>query len=104
MNDKMRQYVEKRWAVVGFTHERAKEIIENITSSCDKEISRKIISRNEIRIEFNDGTILCHIRASENSRGHKFGRMWCDKDIDRDVLHCVIMPMYLGNRDEIIWL
>lgn len=104
MDDKLKQWADQRWAVVGFTHERAKEIIDEIVSSCGKEISRKIINKYELRIEFADGTTLRHIRASENSRGNKFGKMWCDKDIDRDILYCVIMPMYYGNRDDIIWL
>lgn len=104
MDDKLNQWREKSWAVVGFTHERAKEIIDEIASSCGKEISKKIISKNELRIEFTDGTILRHLRASENSRGFRIGKMWCDKDINRDILHCIVMPMYLGNRDDIIWL
>lgn len=104
MDDKMRQWLEKRWAVVGFTHERAKEIIEDIVSSCGKEVSRRMISSYTLRIEFTDGTVLQHIRASENARGNKIGKMWCDKDINKDILHEVIMPIYFGDRDDIIWL
>lgn len=98
------QRMQKRWAVVGFTHERAKEIIDEIVSSCGKEISRKLICMNEIRIEFTDGTVLRHIRASNNARGHKFGKMWCDKNINRDIFDSVIMPIYFGERDDIVWL
>lgn len=104
MDDKMRQWLEKRWAVVGFTHKREKEIIEDIVSSCGKEVSRRMISSYTLRIEFTDGTVLQHIRASENARGNKIGKMWCDKDINRDILHKVIMPIYFGDRDDIIWL
>lgn len=104
MDDKVNQWAEKRWAVVGFTHERAKEIIDEIVSSCGKEISRRFICKNDIRIEFTDGTMLRHIRASDSSRGNKFSKMWCDKDINRDILYCVIMPNYFGGRDDIVWL
>lgn len=104
MDEKMNQWLKKRWAVVGFTRKRAKEIIEDIVSSCGKEVSRRMISSHTLRIEFTDGTVLQHIRTSENSRGNKIGKMWCDKDINRDILYEVIMPIYFGDRDDIVWL
>lgn len=104
MTSELKQWAEKRWAVVGFTHERAKEIIRDIESSCGKEIHRKIESKYELMTEFTDGTVLRHIRASENSRGHRFGKLWCDKSVNRDILNCVILPMYFGEQDDIIWL
>lgn len=104
MDNEMKQWLEKRWAVVGFTHERAKEIIEDIVSSCGKEVSRRMISRYMLRIEFTDGTVLQHIRASENARGNKIGKMWCDKSVNRDILNCVILPMYFGEQNDIVWL
>lgn len=104
MFNRVAQFASKRWAVVGFTHDGAKEIIEDIVSSSGKEVSRRLISKNMLLIEFSDGTTLQHIRASENSRGYRIGRMWCDRDINKDILHCVIMPMYFGDRDDIVWL
>lgn len=104
MDKKMKQRLEKRWAVVGFTHERARAIIEDIVSSCGKEVSRRMISSNMIRVEFADGTVLQHIRASENMKGNRIGKMWCDKNINRDFLHKVIMSMYFGKEDDIVWL
>ncbi len=104
MDNKIKQLYEKRWAVVGFNHERARKIIEDIVSSCGKEVGRRIIGKGTLLIEFSDGTVLRHILASEYSRGYRIGKMWCDKDINREILHRVIMPMYFGNRDDIIWL
>lgn len=104
MDEEFNHLVSKRWAVVGFTHDRAKEIIEDIVSSCGKEVSRRMVSSQTLRIEFTDGTVLQHIRASENARGNKIGKMWCDKDINKDILYCVIMPIYFGDRDDIVWL
>lgn len=63
MDEKFNHWVSRRWAVVGFTHRRAIGIIEKIASSYGKEINRKMISNNDIVIEFSDGTTLRHIRA-----------------------------------------
>lgn len=104
MGEKLKQWASNHWAVVGFTHERAIEIIEEIAASCGKEINRKILTKKEIIIIFADGTTLEHIEASELSIGRRIGKMWCDKDINKDILHHVIMPMFFGKWDDIIWL
>lgn len=100
----MKTWLEKRWAVVGFGYEKACQIISEIEQTCGKEISKQAYSRYEIRTYFSDGTQLMWVRASESSRGYKFGKMWCDKDINKRVLDCVILPCYFGKREDIIWL
>lgn len=104
MDENLKQFASNRWAVVGFTHERAIEIIEEIAASCGKEINRKMLTNNEIVIEFSDDTTLQHIRASESSIGYRIGKMWCDKNVNKDILYSVIRQMYFGKWDDIIWL
>ena len=93
-----------RWAVVGFNYDTAKQIISSIEESSGKEVSRRIHNKYEIRTEFTDGTSLRWIKTSDSSRGTKFGKMWCDKNINEDVLRCIILPMYFGKREDIIWI
>lgn len=94
----------KKWVLVGFPHEIAREVMDDIESSCGKTVSRRIRSKYELRTEFTDGTILRHMRASDSIRGYKFDKMWCDKTIDEEYLHRVIIPMYSGKLADIIWL
>ena len=98
------EFAKKRWAVVGFNYNTAKQIIESIEESSGKEILRRMRTKHEIRTEFTDGTLLRWVRASDSSRGQKFGKMWCDKNIDEDIFECVIMPIYFGKREDINWI
>lgn len=94
----------QRWAVVGFSHDTAQHIMSDIENNCNKTVSRKVFTRNELRTEFNDGTVLRWVPAREASRGLKFEKMWCDRSIDNDTLQCIVFPMYRGGMDEIVWL
>lgn len=98
------EFAKNRWAVVGFDYDRAVQLMANIEESSGKEISRKIQSKNELRTEFTDGTLLRWFKASDSARGQRIGKMWCDKNINEDILRCMILPMYSGKREDIIWL
>lgn len=98
------KFAQNRWAVVGFDYDTAKQLITSIEESSDKEILRRTQTKNEIRTEFTDGTLLRWVKASDSSRGQRIGKMWCDKNINEDIFRCVIMPMYFGKREDIIWV
>ena len=98
------EFAKNRWAVVGFDYDTAKQIIAGIEESSDKDVLRRIQTKHEIRTEFTNGTLLRWVNASFSSKGQRIGKMWCDKNINEDVLKCMIMPMYSGRREDIIWL
>lgn len=98
------EFLKNRWAVVGFDYDTARQIIASIEESSGKEILRRGQTKLNLFTEFADGTLLRWVRASESSRGQKIGKMWCDKNINEDILGCVIMPIYFGKREDIIWL
>ena len=104
MDDLIKTWMDKSWAVVGFDRERASEIIADIESECGKAVIRKIQNKLELRTEFEDGTVLRWISANNESRGNRFGRMWCDKTINKEFLNRVVLPCYRGKRENIIWL
>ncbi len=95
---------DNRWAVCGFDFQKALQIIENIEKESGKEVLRRIVGRYGIEVIFKDGTILQWVPASDRSRGRKFGKMWCDKNINGDILRDVIMHCYYGKREDIIWI
>lgn len=97
-------FAKNRWAVVGFNYDRAKQIIDDIEKSYEVDVLKRTQTKHEIRTEFTDGTLLKWVNASSSSRGQKFGKIWCDKNIDEDILKRIIMPMYFGKREDIIWL
>lgn len=96
--------MEDRWAVVGVPYEKARQLINQIERDSGKEVSKRIQSRFDLITEFTDGTVLRWVRASASSRGHKFGKMWCDKNINIDVFRTVILPCYWGELKDIIWI
>ena len=98
------EFAKNRWAVVGFDYDTALQLISDIETSSEKEVLRKTRTKHEIRTEFTDGTLLRWVPAYINARGHKFGKMWCDKSINEEELRCRIMPMYFGKREDITWL
>ena len=104
MDNQMTEFMKNRWAVIGFDSYTAKDILEEIEQSCGKTISRKFIRSYEMRTEFTDGTVLRWIPAKKFLKRIKFGKMWCDKNIDREILKCVILPQYFGRYEEIIWV
>ena len=101
---KIYEVAKNRWAVVGFDYDTAKQLITIIEVFSDKEILRKKQTRYEMYTEFTDGTLLRWVKASDSCRGQKFGKMWCDKNINEDILRCRIMPMYFGKREDIVWV
>lgn len=98
------EFAKKRWAVVGFDYDTAKQIIAGIEEHSGKEVSRRIRTKYEIRTEFTDGTLLRWVNASFSSKGQRIGRMWCDKNINKDIFKYMIMPMYMGKREDINWI
>lgn len=97
---------ENQWAVVGFSHDQALKIMQNIEQEAGKVVIGRVRSRNSLRTLFDDGTILEWIPAAAaiTRRGYKFGRMWCDNTLDTVTLHEVVYPLYFGNRDSVVWL
>lgn len=93
----------QNWVVVCSEWDVAKTMISNIENSSDKEILRRIIGKYELRTDFSDGTQLRWIQTSCSARGYRFGKLWCDKEINKVVLEQVILPMYFGEIEDIVW-
>ena len=99
-----KEAIDKKWYVVGFTRERAEEIILDIEKQSGKDVSRKVNSLTTIWTQFDDGTKAEWIRANDSIRGCRIGKMWCDKTIDKRILNEVIYPKYFGKKKDIVWL
>lgn len=108
MNDRpdlIRTYVmDKKWAIVGFDRATAERLMASIEVQSGKQVLRRRCSKYDLSTEFTDGTILRWLEASDSSRGYKVGRMWCDKNIDSNTFRAVVLPLYYGKKDDIIWL
>lgn len=98
------EILKKRWAVVGFDYDTAKQLISEIEMSSGKEILKRKQTKYELCTYFVDGTTLKWVQAAESSRMNRIGKMWCDKNINEEILICEIMPIYHGKREDIIWV
>ena len=76
------------------------------TDKKQKPVDRTRISKNELCVLFSDGTQICWHNALLNGvRGVKCGRLWCDRDIDKNVLeHILYGSCYFGEEKDIIWI
>lgn len=104
MENKMLECSKKRWVVITPNYYKAQNIIEDIEKSCGKIPSKKTLGNHKMVTEFTDGTILKWIYMPESLRAYKFGKMWCDESIDKEILDCIILPRYFGKYEEIIWV
>lgn len=97
---------EKDWRIITNDRQKAELIINTILVMCDPgTVKRTIISKNNMVVLFSDGTRIIWNKAFLNSvRGVKCGRLWCDKDIDKNVLeHILYGSCYFGKEKDIIW-
>lgn len=95
--------LDKRWAVVT-DYNKAISIISGIEKTCGKTVSKKIQSKHELKTEFTDGTKLIWVETSESSKGFRFGKMWCDERIDKEIFDLLIATSYFGKYENIIWV
>lgn len=95
---------EKYWAVVGFSRSFAEKLMDGIEAASGKEVYRRIRGESQMITSFTDGTALRWLKASDNCKGFRIGVMWCDKNINRTVFKNVILPMYFGRYEDIIWV
>lgn len=95
---------EKRWMIAGLTFETACDLMCKIEETCGKEVLNRINGRNHMCTEFADGTILRWLPTTANCHGQRCGKMWCDKNIDRNIFKYVVLPMYFGKLEDIIWV
>ena len=57
-----------------------------------------------ITVYFENGIYLKAFPPQENLKGFRFHRLWCDKDINRDYLERIILPMACMKYEDIIWI
>ncbi|MEY8574200.1 hypothetical protein AALD01_07295 [Oscillospiraceae bacterium 21-37] len=98
---------EKSWAIITNDRQKAEAIIKTLLVLCDPgTVDRTRISKNELCVLFSDGTQICWHNALLNGvRGVKCGRLWCDRDIDKNVLeHILYGSCYFGEEKDIIWI
>lgn len=98
-------FVGNKWAVVGFDYDTAGELISAIEHSVSgKDVLRREQTTRKLVTEFTDGTILRWVPAIANSKGCRFNKMWCDKNIDDKIFQNIILPCYMGREEDINWV
>lgn len=60
-------------------------------------VSRPVFSNY---ISFTNGSIITFVRASDNARGHKFHHILYDRNIDHELLACVVLPTEIRYTEE----
>ena len=87
-----------RGIVYGSTFEKAKTQLEKIIEDYKKigiEPKEKYglrIAHNSMNVEFVNGDCWTAVTATESSRGRACNIAYIDRDIDQDLIDCVIRP------------
>ncbi len=103
--DKKNMIAEKSWAIITSNRQKAESIINTILVMCDPgTVEKTMLSKNDIVVLLSDGTKITWYKAFLNSiRGVKCSRLWCDKNIDKN-LRDYINVCYFGDEENIIWI
>lgn len=91
------------WAVITSDREKAMELIRRIESDHGASVYQRADGAWGILFRFSDGISLRWLRPVESIRGYRIGKLWCDVNIDQDILNNVILPKYRGKIEDIIW-
>lgn len=96
------------WAIFTTNKQKANR---TITQVLEEQVAKgtKVIkayqNKEGAEIYFKDGNRLIWIGYTDNFRGFRFHRLWCDKDINQDYFEYVVMPMtYYMKYEDIIWI
>ena len=96
------------WAIFTTDVKKANKVINQIIDE-QKVTNIKTIrgykSNNWAEIYFEDGNRLIWIGHTDNFKGFRFHKLWCDKDINKDFFEYVVMPMaHYMKYEDIIWI
>ena len=79
--------------------------MNDIEDTSGKIIKQRVRGKREMYTLFTDGTFVKWTGPNNcPTKGQRFGKIWCNVHIDKDVFEQVIMPMYQGKMEDIIWL
>lgn len=78
--------------------------MNDIEATSGKIVKQRVRGSREMYTFFTDGTFVEWTDPNNYLRAQRFGKIWCNTHIDKDVFEQVIMPMYRGKIEDIIWL
>lgn len=85
----------------------SKSIIDILSANIKHTGARVIVSRNDSRIEFRNGSYIRIMSGSDNQRGYRCNLFIVDHNIDREIINCVFLPCerldyYKTHKDGIV--
>ena len=78
--------------------------MNDIEATSGKIVKQRVRGKREMYTFFTDGTFVKWIDLNNYPRAQRFGKIWCNIHIDKDVFEQIIMPVYRGKIEDIIWL
>ena len=96
------------WAIITKNKRKAINIIDSIKEEQKLQgnnWTKETYDGCRTTVYFENGFCLRVLLPIENFRGFRFHRLWCDKDVDKDYLECVILPMACYMKyEDIVWI
>ena len=75
------------------SYKEAKDFLLTIVKDCGN-VEKVINSKHEFNIYFKNSSLIRFINVSGNARGQRYHLLVADKNIDEDVMRCIILPCW----------
>jgi hypothetical protein len=98
----------KKIIIYGSTMQRSfnklQKLLDNMNQDEIKQVKKSSVQTGIFTVELNNGDCYVAVRASDNTRGHRWQYAYIDKNINNDILHnvvlCEFMPEYYITKNE----
>lgn len=96
------------WAIITPYRYKADQVIDQVIEELKRKNIKVVMNyrgKDWADIIFECGHSLKWIGHSDNFKGFRFHRLWCDKDVDGKYLEQVILPMACYMKyEDIVWI
>ena len=96
------------WAIITKSKGKALSIIDSIKEEQKSQGNnwiKELYDGCRTTVYFENGFCIKAFPPTENFRGSRFHRLWCDINIDQDYFEQVILPMAVYMKyEDIIWI
>lgn len=92
------------WGIVTTNRDKADTIFTKIEKQYENHIVKRTCSRYFRSTLFDDGNYLEWVNPIYPLRGHRYHRVWVDRDIDKEILDYRIFPILYCSATAVIWI
>lgn len=98
------EHAKRKCAILTSDEKKAYKLMRKIESEHNSDVVAFSYSPNVGYIAFEDGFYVRWLRPVESVRGYKFGTLYMDEQLDKDILRTTFGSSYFGEYKDIVWV